>query len=59
MQRSAATIWKGPDFLPEMSGILDNRIPPFEILNKTNSAQIEIEIDLRRSLAKVPIFRFS
>ena len=25
----AATIWKCPDFLPEMSGILDTRIPPF------------------------------
>ena len=24
-----ATIWKGPDFLPEMSGILETRIPTY------------------------------
>ena len=29
MLRLAAIIWKCPDFLPEMSGILDTRIPPF------------------------------
>ena len=27
--RLAATIWKCPDFLPEMSGILDTRIQTF------------------------------
>ena len=29
MLRLAATIWKCPDFLPEISGILDTRIRPF------------------------------
>ena len=29
MVRLAATIWKCPEFLPEMSGILDTRIQPF------------------------------
>ena len=29
MLRLAATIWECPDFLPEMSGILDTRIPTY------------------------------
>ena len=29
MLRLSATVWKCPDFLPEMSGILDTRILPF------------------------------
>ena len=29
MLRLVSTIWKCPDFLPEMSGFLDTRIPPF------------------------------
>ena len=32
--RLAATIWKCPNFLPEMSGILDTRISSFKTLPK-------------------------
>ena len=48
MIRFAVTISKCPDFLPEMSGILDTRIPPFcnseQACPGLGKAQLKLEL---------------